>query len=1190
MPYTDLVRQEGEYTYSANIQFDIENDYKLGRFIPNETTVGLLREYFIDISRDKPSCHSRILYGSYGTGKSHFLTVLSLLLSKAHVDGEGYRQFISRIRELDEHLAADIDTFIQDKTRKPFLVVPIVFDFEDFDRCLYFSLKKKLDSIGKKVSFKTFYDQAASLVQQWKANLESQKRLSKACKKAQITVSQLEEKLAQLEKDAEPVFQRVFSEMTFGVKYIYEVANILDTINQANQALESEYRGIVFIFDEFGRYIEDNIKKIKVKTIQDLAEFCDHCQGNHHIILVSHMEISQYTQKQSKTVANEWKKVEGRYKATPINDKQDQCLSLIRNILIKEPDAWKAFKIRHQAELDGMYAEASDFKAFLADVARGENPLEGGFPLHPISLYALDKLSKKVAQNERTFFTYLASKEDNSLYRFLLRTDLREFHFVGIDEIYDYFEPNIKAIQSDAGYEWYRNLQSALAKCHRSEYDDEPEVKLLKVISVIGIINDASTFRANKSTLLSVIDCPKEILSNALAGLCDSRIIKYSRSYDRYEFYEASIYDVEAMIEEKSREIKDEAVIHTLNEEFVDFALYPYRYNRSYKINRVFAPVYAAASDVFARKAISSKLGPYYDGMLVMVLADADTDIRSICEKSREIARSILFVNLDPSSLKAAVKKYVSVGFFESQGAEYAKKDPSFEKELRYFKRELTASILSLLHRWKNTYDEGTGIFINGKHCSDITSMTLLSEYASRICETAFPDTLIVNNELVNKNTVSGSISSAKKTVISGILRGKQASEYYDVTYLSPDYIAVRSVLVKNGFVPGLEDEPQNELPNGKRPQNSVRRAIESFVNKARDGAVSFGELYSVLKNPPYGLRDGYLSFLFAHVLIPYKKSLIISSHDVEQELTVELFEEIIRRPSDYTFTIASWSVEQIDYLKTLEHIFADYVNEGALNRNRLKAIYDAMLAHYRSVSKFARTTNIYVSESTRIYRKLIERTSTNYSGFLFKKMKELGSGYGEIIGIVNHAKIDLEGAVESLTGSLTDEICTMLGSPKSTPLGTLFRNQYNNHWAAKRKKSFDYFTNTFLEFAGNVQGSERDYDLMLRLARALTGLDLVYWNDNHRTEFLERFLAVYEKLRTYGESETISEHETKMMLITSNGQEKSIVFDREELSSLSKTVKNKINTTFGNYGLSISYDEKVQILLSLIEDLLEGK
>ena len=156
MYYSDLVRQEGEYNYSANIQFDIENDHKLARFIPNETTVDLLREYFVDISRTKPTHHARILYGSYGTGKSHFLTVLSLLLSKTFTSGVAYRTFSDRVRSYDPRLAADIDTFVADEKSKPFLVVPIVFDFEDFDRCIYFSLKKKLEQIGKKVSFKTF--------------------------------------------------------------------------------------------------------------------------------------------------------------------------------------------------------------------------------------------------------------------------------------------------------------------------------------------------------------------------------------------------------------------------------------------------------------------------------------------------------------------------------------------------------------------------------------------------------------------------------------------------------------------------------------------------------------------------------------------------------------------------------------------------------------------------------------------------------------------------------------------------------------------------------------------------------------------------------------------------------------------------------------------------------------------------
>lgn len=39
MSYADLIYQENEYTYSVNIQFDIETDVKLSRFIPNETTI-----------------------------------------------------------------------------------------------------------------------------------------------------------------------------------------------------------------------------------------------------------------------------------------------------------------------------------------------------------------------------------------------------------------------------------------------------------------------------------------------------------------------------------------------------------------------------------------------------------------------------------------------------------------------------------------------------------------------------------------------------------------------------------------------------------------------------------------------------------------------------------------------------------------------------------------------------------------------------------------------------------------------------------------------------------------------------------------------------------------------------------------------------------------------------------------------
>lgn len=837
--YSDLITIEDEYNYSANIQFDIENDKKLLRFIPNDTTIDLLREYFIDITRNKSSHHARILYGSYGTGKSHFLTVLSLLLEKKHVDGTAFTTFLSRISKYDEKLSSDIISYVDDKSRKPLLVVPIVFDFEDFERCIYFSLKKKLDTIGKKISFKTFFDQASALIDQWKSKEESKNRLIEACESSKTTLDELEEMLSLFDKKAEKKFQKIFSKMTFGVKYIYEVTNLSQTLEEASVAISDKYSGIAFIFDEFGRYIEDNIKTIKVKSVQDLAEFCDHNTGNNHIILVSHKEISQYTQRFGKAISNEWKKVEGRYKQTPINDSQDQCLSLIRSVLEKNPKTWKKFKDRFEKDLNSLYSEAADFRGFMIDSEKAQNQFEGGFPLHPISLFALDKLSKRVAQNERTFFTYLASKDDNSLYSFLISHKTNEFCFVGIDKIYDYFEPSIKSTQSDTGYEWYKELQVALSKNHSTTDDDSPETRILKVIATIGIINDPSALIANKTTIVNVIDLPKDIITNALDKLCERKIIKYSGAYDRYNFFEASIFDVEELIIDECQSVSTDAVVNTLNEEFIDFVLYPYEYNRTYKISRIFIPSFATIQDL-QKKSYVNKFGKYYDGILIMLLSNPDDDLSEILELSKGINRSIISINTAAYSLIEYIKKYISIKFLESKKSEYTAKDPAFEKELDYYKEEYRLTIADTISQWKREIGNVNTVVVNGNVLEDVNSIKDLSNVASQIMHLSYPNTLIVNNELINKNTISGSIMSAKKNAISNIISGKPAENYYDVPFLSPDYIAIRSVLVKNGYIKTDEEICINSVPDGTHTHDLIKKKLDGYISKARNETICF--------------------------------------------------------------------------------------------------------------------------------------------------------------------------------------------------------------------------------------------------------------------------------------------------------------------------------------------------------------
>ncbi len=1186
--YRDLIKQEGEYTYSANIQFDIESDSKLLRYIPNETSIKLFKEYFSDMMKDNSSNHSRILYGSYGTGKSHFLTVFGQILNKAFTTGVAYSTFISRINEFDNELATDINNYVLDETRKPYLIVPIVFDFDDFDRCIYFSLKKKVESIGITINYKTFFSQATALLNQWKSSDESLTRLNEIAKENNVKLDMLESKLDKLNPKAEKNFNMIFEAMTYGVKYVYEASNMAEILNQTNEAISEDYSGIVFIFDEFGRYIEDNLKTIKVKAVQNFAEYCDHCKGNNHIILVSHKELSQYTEHYGKNISDEWKKVEGRYKSDSINTKQDQCLEIIRSVLIKNEPAWSIFAEKYRLELINLYNSASDFRGFSVSAIQDKNPYEVAFPLHPLALFSLDRLSKKVAQNDRTFFTFLASIDADSLYTFLIKHELDEFHFVGINEIYDYYEPNIKAVQSNEIYNWYKMLQAALSKGQFDEYDNPIEVKVLKSIAVIGIINDTSVLCSDKQTLITAIDEDNYAIEAAMAGLVAKKIIKYSGVYNRYEFFDASIFDIDEMIENESLRVSDDSMVQVLNDIFVKFVLYPHEYNHTFKINRVFIPVFLT-EDALDKKTFLSRLGSYYDGTLIMVIGNCDSSLNHLKDCSAVIDRSIIWLNKESENLIKNVKKFISVKYLDTQKKIYVEQDPAFEKELAYHNQELYSSIENEINEWIR-FNSDCDVISNCQILTDCHSFEQISSIASEIMFRVYSNTLIVNNELINKNVVSASIVSAKKNAVRAILTDDMNRDYYGLQYLSPDYIAVRSVLSKNGFVDFNENLVQNSIDSNLYPQTAVKKLLDGFVEKAKKNDVSFADVYKIIKQPPFGLRDGYLSLLFACVLRDYKKSLTINSHGAEQEITPELFEEIFKRPKDFTFSVVTWSKDELEYISGIEKLFIDTIDETSFRKNRLKAIYDGMLSHYKALPKFARSTNRYISDNAASYRKIMKKSYTNYSLFFFKEMKSVTGDFESCFNYIKNCKEELNNALSLLNNDLKSIIYDVLNINNATTLASGIQDAYNKKLAEKRAKSFDYYTNAFLEFISKINKSYDDEVIISQIGKIFSGIETYYWNDSHRDEFENKFRETYNKLASYVVTDKLQKSETRMTITAPSGTEKSVVFDNTDLSDMALTIKNKINSTFSNFGLAVSYEDKVQILLSLINDLMEGK
>lgn len=219
-----------------------------------------------------------------------------------------------------------------------------------------------------------------------------------------------------------------------------------------------------------------------------------------------------------------------------------------------------------------------------------------------------------------------------------------------------------------------------------------------------------------------------------------------------------------------------------------------------------------------------------------------------------------------------------------------------------------------------------------------------------------------------------------------------------------------------------------------------------------------------------------------------------------------------------------------------------------------------------------------------------MERSYSSFSTFFFTKLKGLTGDYDSTVVAVKSSKKELEEALGYIQADIKNTILQLTGASLDTSLSDALSIAYKNDWSLKRQKSFDYYANAFLEYVSGINNATSDEKIVAKLSKSLTGIELSYWGDSHVDEFKKRLIEIKQKIDAYTVSDTLNEGETKMTLTTASGEKKEVIFEDGTLSDLGITVKNKLNATLGNFGLSISYDDKVQILLSLLNDLMEGK
>ena len=130
--------------------------------------------------------------------------------------------------------------------------------------------------------------------------------------------------------------------------------------------------------------------------------------------------------------------------------------------------------------------------AIFSDMNREEcdKTIRGCYPLHSVTTFILPRLSERVAQNERTLFTFLSAKGVSTLPTFLEEYSDEDFRVITPDVVFDYFEPLFR--KESYTNELHKNY--LLTKAILEKLDENSlEAKIIKALSLIYILSSLTS-------------------------------------------------------------------------------------------------------------------------------------------------------------------------------------------------------------------------------------------------------------------------------------------------------------------------------------------------------------------------------------------------------------------------------------------------------------------------------------------------------------------------------------------------------------------------------------------------------------------------------------------------------------------------------------------------------------------------
>ena len=786
---------------------------------------------------------------------------------------------------------------------------------------------------------------------------------------------------------------------------------------------------LLLVIDEFGKILEhaaNNNPERELYFLQQLAEFVNSPKCDNILLLTTlHQNFGTYSKKLTEQQRNEWEKVKGRFKEIVFSEPVEQLLHLAAAQIEKTSK-----KIISEENFETLFNLAKQTKFINNDLEI--SVAKKLYPLDIFSAVVLTQSIQRYGQNERSLFSFLSSKDNNSINNFEPTATLT----YNLSNVYDYIIYNFYSYLSEVNADSanWRALRVALERVEGFLAIEKVEnaSKLVKTIGLCNLFENSINFSENSLTQYAKLALDIENSKEIIKELVNLKIIRFANYKQQFILFDGTDVNIE---DEMLKAATDVAmlndIVNYLNEYFEN------------KVVQANAYYYRTGTQRFFEFQLSNEAQTTFlqnssDGCINLVFAESK---EQIIETSKNCKNAILYVYFNNiSELKNHIHEILKLEYVRKSIDEDRIADKELQNLISYEKDLLNQALNHSL----TTLSKNIEWYYNGEK-KTVKSQSDFNKLLSEVCDDVYSKTPIIKNELFNRDKVGGQISVPRVILINTLIDDESVMKEdlgFEKEMFQPQKSIYYTLLKSTGIhreINGVYTlaEPTSEVITDL--WNACEEFLESTIEKQR----KLGDLIKILKSAPFKLKQGFLDFWIPIYLVIKKQdySLYDSNDTYIRNLNREVLDILQKSPDN--FKIKKFAIDgvKIDFFNQYRN-FINLEDKELITQDSFLKTIKPFLKFYNDLNDFAKTTQNFDNPKTATFRNVLAKAKDpektffedlpavfgfknenltknqefmqQYQDYIKDSIRELRSCYANLINKIESNVIDILGLKSS--------------------------------------------------------------------------------------------------------------------------------------------------------------------------------